>query len=93
MAVVRPLTTRRRQHVDCRQRAAKWSPTVLADHDDHMKPEDPPSPDPVARSIDAANDLLDQPIPNGEMVSRLTETLESFQPRELVRFDEQARSY
>lgn len=51
------------------------------------------SPDPVARSIDDANDLLDQPIPNREMVPRLIEVLESFQPRELVRFDEQARSY
>jgi hypothetical protein len=58
-----------------------------------MKPGDPPSPDPVARSIDAANDLLDHRVLDREMVLRLIETLESFQPPELVRFDNQARSY
>lgn len=68
-------------------------PGALADDDECMTSEDPDSPDPVARSIDAANDLLDQRVPDREMVSRLIEFLESFQPRELVRFDEQGRSY
>lgn len=68
-------------------------PTVLADDDGCMKPERQDSPDPVARSIDVANGLLDQPAPDRQTVSRLIEVLESFQPRELARFDEQARSY
>lgn len=66
---------------------------VLADDDKRVKPGESDSPDPVARSIDAANGLLDQRIPDREMVSRLIEVLESVQPRELVRFDELARSY
>lgn len=78
---------------DRRERTAKWMPGALADDDECMTSEDPDSPDPVARSIDAANDLLDQRVPDREMVSRLIEFLESFQPRELVRFDEQGRSY
>lgn len=57
-----------------------------------MKPERQDNPDPVARSIHVANGLLDQLVPDRQMVSRLIEVLESFQPRELVRFDDQARS-
>ena len=58
-----------------------------------MNPEQSVSPDPVARSIDAANDLLDQRALQREMVTRLIDDLEALQPRELVRFDERARSY
>ena len=57
-----------------------------------MRPEDLDSRDPVTRFIDVANDLLDQRAPDPGMVSRLIDVLESLQPRELVRFDEQARA-
>ena len=55
--------------------------------------EESVSQDPVAWSIIAANDLLEQLIALPDMVARLIEALEALAPRELVRFDEQARSY
>ena len=61
--------------------------------DERVKPEETDSPDPVARSLETANDLLSQRGLDRVVASRLIEVLESLQPRELVRFDEQARSY
>ena len=68
-------------------------PEGVCGDDGGVNPEQSDSSDPAARSIDAANELLDQRPPRPEMVTRLIEGLEALRPRELVRFDEQARSY
>jgi hypothetical protein len=48
------------------------------------------SADAVTRSIEIANELLDELVPGPGTVAGLIEVLEAFHPRELVRFDEQA---
>lgn len=58
------------------------------------EPEQPISPDQVTRLIDAANALLDSDAPPPfVLVTDLIDALGRLQPRDLVRFDEQARSY
>jgi hypothetical protein len=57
-----------------------------------MKSEQSGRADAVTRSIEIANELLDELVSGPGTVAGLIEILEAFHAREPVRFDEQARA-